>query len=230
MLIIVTGASRGIGYELVRNLSKRAGVMVMAVSRNPAALVKAVKRENTHSILPLKADITTPKGRARVASTVEALGLGVNAVVNNAGVLVKQDFSKTTARQLHAVYHANVFSPYLLTQQLLPYLKKGSHVLNIGSMGGVQGSAKFAGLSAYSSSKAAVIGLSECLAEELRPEGISVNALALGAVQTEMLSAAFPGYKAPVSATQMAEFIAEFTLFGHRYFNGKVLPVSSSTP
>jgi len=97
-------------------------------------------------------------------------------------------------------------------------------------MGGVQGSAKFAGLSAYSSSKAAVIGLMELLAEEWRDMGISCNSLALGAVQTEMLAEAFPGYEAPTTAEEMAAYILQFGLEGHRYFNGKVLPVSKSTP
>lgn len=97
-------------------------------------------------------------------------------------------------------------------------------------MGGFQGSAKFAGLSAYSSSKAALSGLTECLAEELKPNGISVNCLAIGAVQTEMLSKAFPGYKAPLSPAEMAGFIQYFALNGHRYFNGKILPVSITTP
>jgi NAD(P)-dependent dehydrogenase (short-subunit alcohol dehydrogenase family) len=97
-------------------------------------------------------------------------------------------------------------------------------------MGGVQGSAKFAGLSAYSSSKAALCTLTECLAEELKLENISVNCLALGAVQTEMLSKAFPGYRAPLSASEMAEFIVQFARSGHYYFNGKILPVSSTTP
>ena len=97
-------------------------------------------------------------------------------------------------------------------------------------MGGIQGSAKFAGLSAYSSSKGAVITLTELLAEEFKESGPSFNALALGAVQTEMLEEAFPGFKAPVSALEMAEYIQKFALLGHKYYNGKVLQVSNSTP
>ena len=89
-------------------------------------------------------------------------------------------------------------------------------------MGGFQGSAKFKGLSYYSASKAAIACLTECLANEFKPYGISVNCLALGSVQTEMLNEAFPGYKAPVDAKQMAGFIAEFALTGHRFFNGKI--------
>jgi NAD(P)-dependent dehydrogenase (short-subunit alcohol dehydrogenase family) len=108
--------------------------------------------------------------------------------------------------------------------------KNKAHIVNISSMGGFQGTSKFPGLSAYSSSKAALSGLTECLAEELKDKNIAVNCLAIGAVQTEMLAKAFPGYKAPLSAKQMAEFICNFSLTGHLYFNGKIIPVSSTTP
>jgi 3-oxoacyl-[acyl-carrier protein] reductase len=230
MLILVTGASRGIGFEMVKNLAGRPDVMVLAVSRKPDALESHVRRANTHSILPLKADISTPAGRKKVAAMVSELGWGLDGIVNNAGVLVNAPFSELTYAQVESTYAANVFAPFALIQILLPMMNRGSHIVNISSMGGVQGSAKFAGLSAYSSSKGALNCLSECLAEELRPKKISVNALALGAVQTEMLAAAFPGYKAPVSAASMAEFISGFTLYGHQHFNGKVIPVSSTTP
>jgi NAD(P)-dependent dehydrogenase (short-subunit alcohol dehydrogenase family) len=97
-------------------------------------------------------------------------------------------------------------------------------------MGGFQGSVKFKGLSYYSASKAAISCLTECLANEFSESRISVNCLALGAVQTEMLNEAFPGYKAPVEAHEMAEFISEFALSGHKFFNGKILPVAVGTP
>jgi NAD(P)-dependent dehydrogenase (short-subunit alcohol dehydrogenase family) len=97
-------------------------------------------------------------------------------------------------------------------------------------MGGVQGSMKFAGLSAYSSSKGAVITLTELLAEEYKETGPSFNVLALGAVQTEMLEEAFPGYRASVSADQMANYIFDFSVNCNKLYNGKLMQVSSSTP
>ena len=97
-------------------------------------------------------------------------------------------------------------------------------------MGGIGGSSKFPGLAAYSSSKGAVNILTELLAEEYKETGPAFNTLALGAVQTEMLAQAFPGVQAPLSAMEMAEYIFKFSLEGQQFFNGKVLPVSSSTP
>jgi NAD(P)-dependent dehydrogenase (short-subunit alcohol dehydrogenase family) len=109
-------------------------------------------------------------------------------------------------------------------------MRKGSHIVNIASMGGFQGSSKYKGLSYYSASKAALACLTECLATEFQESKIKVNCLALGAVQTEMFEAAFPGNKAPVKAHEMAEFIADFALKGHKFFNGKILPVATNNP
>ena len=156
----------------------------------------------------------------------------VDILINNAGVLLNKSFEKISLGELREVYDINVFAPFRLTQAFLPLMggKKNSHVVNISSMGGVQGSVKFPGLSAYSSSKAALAGLSELLAVELKQKNIIVNCLALGAAQTEMLEKAFPGYKAPVSSSEMAELIVWFSLNGQKFFNGKVLPVAMSNP
>jgi NAD(P)-dependent dehydrogenase (short-subunit alcohol dehydrogenase family) len=154
----------------------------------------------------------------------------VDTIVHNAGSLLLKPFSQTSQSDFENIYKVNVFGVANLTRIALPYLKKGSHVVSISSMGGIQGSMKFAGLSAYSSSKGALITLSELLAEEYKVQGIAFNVLALGSVQTEMLAEAFPGYQAPLSASQMADYIFNFALTGNQYFNGKILQVSSSTP
>jgi 3-oxoacyl-[acyl-carrier protein] reductase len=232
MLIVITGASKGIGFELVKQLAADPKNLVIAVSRNTGTLAKLVKEKNTHSVLPLKADITNSLQRKKIHQVIRSLNLPLNVLINNAGEIVNKPFEKISEKEIRSVYTTNVFAPFSLIQTLLPLFDKKvrSHIVNISSMGGVQGSTKFAGLSAYSSSKSALGGLTECLAEELKDKNIFVNALAIGAVQTEMLARAFPGYKAPLNATEMAEFIAGFALTGQKYFNGKIIPVSSSTP
>ena len=154
----------------------------------------------------------------------------MDGLVHNAGALLNKPFSKTSMKDFEQIYRVNVFAVAELTRMLLPYFRPGSHVLAISSMGGIQGSMKFPGLSSYSSSKAAVITLMELLAEEYKEEGVSFNALAIGAVQTEMLEEAFPGYQAPTSASEMGSYVADFTLNGHNLYNVKVLQVSKSTP
>jgi len=154
----------------------------------------------------------------------------VDCIIHNAGKLLNKPFTETTTADFLEVYKVNVFAVAELTRLLVPYLKEKSHVVTVSSMGGIQGSMKFPGLAAYSSSKGAVITLTELLAEEYKEQGIAFNALALGAVQTEMLAEAFPGYEAPTTAAEMANYIADFTLTGNQFYNGKVLQVSSSTP
>jgi 3-oxoacyl-[acyl-carrier protein] reductase len=232
MLIIITGASKGIGFEMVKLLSKRANTLVIAISRNTESLDKLIEKKNAHSILPVKADITNPLHLKKILKTVSSLKLKVDILINNAGHIVNKPFERISLAELQSVYSTNVLAPFMLIQTLLPAMnpKRRAHILNISSMGGFQGSSKFPGLSAYSSSKSALSGLTECLAEEFKNRNISVNCLALGAVQTEMLGKAFPGYKAPLGPAEMAEFISDFAINGQRYFNGKILPVSLSNP
>lgn len=230
MNIVVTGASRGIGYELVKLFAAGKENTVFAVSRNADKLQALVAASPNHNVYPVVADIAVEAGRKQLTDHLH--GNTLDILVNNAGALVNKPFEQISAGELEYMYRVNVFAPFLLTQQLLPLMgkKEKSHVVNISSMGGFQGSVKFAGLSGYSSSKAAVAGLTECLAEELKDKNIAVNCLAIGAVQTEMLAEAFPGYQAPLNPVQMAEFIRDFAMNGKNYFNGKILPVSLSTP
>ncbi|WP_445384240.1 SDR family NAD(P)-dependent oxidoreductase [Robiginitalea sp. IMCC44478] len=223
--IVVTGCSRGIGYELVRLLLKD-GHEVLGLSRNTDPLQKL-----QHKKLSFRSfDITRDSDIQAVASWLSKEWKNVDVLVNNAGTLLNKPFSDTSFEDFEKVYAVNVFGLAALTRALIPLMGAGGHVVSISSMGGVQGSAKFPGLAAYSSSKGALITLSELLAEEYKETGPAFNVLALGAVQTEMLEAAFPGYKAPISAAEMAAYIKDFSLSGQRFYNGKVLQVSSSTP
>jgi NAD(P)-dependent dehydrogenase (short-subunit alcohol dehydrogenase family) len=222
--IIITGTSRGIGLELALHFAS-AGHHVLAISRKtPKELI-----ENPR-ITCLSVDLTKEKELIKVSEFLAQTWKKVDVLIHNAGALLLKPFAEITPLEFEKVYQVNVFGVANLTRICLPFLQKGSHVVTISSMGGVQGSMKFPGLAAYSSSKGAVITLSELLAAEYAEQGISFNVLALGAVQTEMLQEAFPGYQAPLSAKEMADYIYDFSLNGNKYYNGKVLQVSSSTP
>lgn len=222
--IIITGTSRGIGLAVALQLAKE-GHAILAVSRN-----RAPEFENIGNIHFLEADITLEEDRKKIVSFVEKSWKRVDILINNAGAIVNKPFESIAQDEFEYVYRVNVFGVAGLIQSCLPYMVNGSHVVTISSMGGVQGSVKFPGLAAYSSSKGAVIILTELLAEEYKESGIAFNVIALGAVQTEMLEEAFPGYQAPLSPDEMAEFIVDFALHGDKYFNGKVLQASSTTP
>lgn len=221
--LLVTGASRGVGFEISKQAAAD-GHQVIALSRNIKPL------DGIKNIHPFAVDLSIESEVIDFANTIQTTFDEVDVLINNAGRLIHKPFLEISSSEFAEVYKVNVFAVATLTRLILPLMNDKGHVLNISSMGGVQGSAKFKGLSAYSSSKGALIILTELLAEEFKDSGPSFNVLALGAVQTEMFEDAFPGYQAPVNAIQMARYVIDFAMKGHQFYNGKVLPISSSTP
>lgn len=223
--IIITGTSRGIGFELV-SLFANQGHNVLALSRN----IEPVKNLKVRGVSCFVCDLSNQDDYKKVEEFIKTEWQQVDILINNAGMLLNKPFSETTFNDFKKVYETNVFGVSEMTRIVLPFMKNDGHVVTISSMGGIQGSMKFPGLAAYSSSKGAVITLTELLAEEYKVSGPQFNVLALGAVQTEMLKEAFPDYDAPTTALEMAIYIQNFALTGNKYFNGKVLQVSNSTP
>jgi short-subunit dehydrogenase len=223
--IIITGSSRGIGFEMAK-LFADDGHQVLALSRND----KPILDLNHVNITTFPFDISSQKDLGIVSDFISSTWQQVDVLINNAGKLLNKPFLDITAVEFEEVYKVNVFGVANLTKTVIPKMPKSGHVVTVSSMGGVQGSIKFPGLAAYSSSKAAVITLTELWAEEFKESGPSFNVLALGAVQTEMLEEAFPGYQAPNTALEMARYIKEFSLTGNKFYNGKLLQVSSTTP
>ncbi|RKR07716.1 short-subunit dehydrogenase [Maribacter vaceletii] len=223
--VIITGTSRGIGFELAK-LFANDGHNVLALSRNS----KSINDLNNKQITAIPFDLNRKEDYTVVKEFLSKNWKTVDVLINNAGALLNRPFLEISTEEFINVYKVNVFGVAEITKTVLPFLKKEGHVLTISSMGGVQGSVKFPGLSAYSSSKGAVITLTELWAEEFKETGPSFNVLALGAVQTEMLEEAFPGYEAPTTALEMAKYIKDFSLNGQKFYNGKMLQVSNSTP
>jgi len=233
MNILITGASKGIGYQLVKKLAADPANTIVAVARSAENLKKLeeeclqVKAANIYiCVLDLSSEDLS--SLLKILQKLERIDL----LINNAGLLINKSFDDMLRQDWVHTFDTNLFSVVNLLKAVKPFLinAENAHVVNIGSMGGFQGSSKFPGLAAYSSAKGALAILTECLAEEWKNDGISVNCLCLGAVNTEMLASAFPGYKAPLDAVEMAEFIADFATKAHRFMNGKIIPVALSDP
>ncbi len=231
-LIVVTGASRGVGRATVIALMRDHACSVIAISRDREGLSALGEACASYSggFSPVALDITLPNAAMEVKNAVG--GLRLSALVHNAGTLHNRPIGQYSRMDLVETYSVNVLAPLEISQALLQELDGDppGHIVHVGSMGGFQDSVKFAGLAAYSSSKAALACLSQCLAEELKDRGVRSNCLALGAVDTEMLRAAFPAHRSSITAEAMGAYVARFALEGHKLFNGKVLPVASSTP
>jgi 3-oxoacyl-[acyl-carrier protein] reductase len=234
MNILITGASSGIGRYAAIHLGMPATHTIFVLARRKAALEEtiAIAREQGakgyfEAIVGDLNELHQEQLSGRLAQIPH-----LDILINNAGYLVHKPFMETTEADWNQTLAVNLMGPIHLVKWLMPWLLKAvrPHIVNISSMGGVQGSAKFTGLSAYSTAKGALSILTECMAEEFKDQKIAVNGLALGAVQTQMLESAFPGIQAPVDANTMGLHIANFALNGHLVYNGKVLPVSLSTP
>ena len=237
MVVMITGASRGIGFETVKYFARMKHTEVFALSRNKSGLgqlaTECAGLNRTSRVHPLVFDLDEFFLHPDIIQKKIPRGIAhVDILINNAGILINKPFLETSQEEMEQLFRVNCFAPALLIRQLMPYLGGAapSHVVNISSMGGFQGSQKFSGLAYYSASKAALACLTECLSEEFKDSRVVFNCLTLGSVQTEMLEEAFPGYKAQQKPEEIAEFIGHFAQTAHQHMRGKVIPVSLSSP
>jgi len=233
MNIVITGASTGIGFEILQSVANEKN-KICTLSRTIEPIQNFIdKSQLNESVLALKNDFADTQSISKIYEKIIAyLNYSIDVLILNAGIITVKPIENYSISEIENLFNVNTISPILLTQKLSPYLGKTSrgHIVSIGSMGGYQGSVKFAGLSIYSASKGALSIFTECIAEELKDRNISCNCLCLGAVQTQMLAKAFPDYQAPVNANEMGKWIAQFALTGQYFFNGKIIPISLSTP
>lgn len=236
MNILVTGASRGIGYEVCKQFCRETCNTVFAVARTAYKLdelaSECVTFGNGSELVPIVADLTNDTDIDNVISKVREHTDKLSVLVNCAGMLHNKPFDFISRKELSQMLDVNLIAPFILIQKCMLLLRRSpwSHVVNISSMGGFQGSVKFAGLSGYSASKAGIANLTECLAEEFKESTVKFNCIALGAVNTEMLQEAFPDHQTEMTPEKMAKLICRFAENGHEYFNGKILPVTCTTP
>ncbi len=234
MNIVITGASSGVGYEAALELILHSKNKVTALARSADKLRRlsetAIIRNPDCCLFPVEFDIIHGEYDEVLIPFLQENQGTVDILINNAGALINKPFEELDQLDFVSMIQSNFLGHIKMIQNLLPLMSDNSHIVNIGSMGGFQGSIKFPGLAAYSASKAALHALTECLALELADRNIKVNCLALGSAQTEMLDKAFSGYTSPVKAAEMGKMVADFAVTGHQFFNGKILPVSVTTP
>lgn len=226
--IVISGASRGIGRELAK-IHLQNGHHVLAISRNEEKLKELKQYETNSNYRYLALDLANYSSLNAIQNAISDWDR-VDVLYNNAGFLVNKPFAEITETDVDYSMAVNYKAPFRVIQLVLPKMEASSHIVNVTTMGAVQGSVKFPGLAAYSSSKAGIVTLTELLAQEFNEHQPRINCVALGAVQTEMLEEAFPGYEAPLTAEEMAAYLYEFGLNGHHFQNGKTLQLSVSTP
>ena len=215
---VITGTSSGLGFELVKKFITE-NYNIISLSRSPCSI-------KSNLVKHFNFDITNSKSISELQKLIQSKYKTIDILINNAGMLINKPFVELSKEEFISVYDVNFFGVIELIREILPFLNSKSQIINISSIGGINGTSKFKGLSAYSSSKGALNILTEVLAEEFKENGPVINSLCLGSVQTKMLEKAFPGYKAQVQPNEMANFIYDFSQSGGKVFNGKVIPVS----
>ena len=224
--IVVVGASRGIGQAIVALLAEETSNHIIALSRN---LEKMQSEFSTYENVQCFAlDLNKTNVRSQCESIFDTID-SIDILINNAGKLISKPFAELSREEIEECYNVNILGVIQTTQAAVPKMNK-AHIVNISSIGGFQGSVKFPGLSAYSSSKAALCSFTEMFSEEYKNTEITMNCLCLGAVQTEMFTEAFPSYEAPISASKMAKYIVHFAMTANDWIKGKIIPVTLSTP
>jgi len=231
MNILITGASKGIGRELALKFSESADNKVLAIARSGKLLKSLSKDALNNNIVYMEADINLMvKKPEKLLKDLKGEFDELNILINNAGYLIPGAFRDMTSEEDEAIISTNFTAPMQLIRALLPIIPAGGHIVNISSMSAYPGSSKYPGLAVYGAAKGALSALTESLAAEFGSSGPSINCLSPGAVQTEMLSSAFPGFRAPLSPQEMASFICWFAEHGSKYFNGQNLPVTLGNP
>ncbi len=225
--IVIVGASRGIGEALVKRFSQLENTEVYALSRNIEKMQVAFSDLENVKCFPFDLASNVQQQATFIFNEIGAFDI----LINNAGYLVNKPFPEITHEDYTLSYQINVIGVMETVQSAIKHLNNtSSHIVNISSMGGFQSSLKFPGLTAYSTSKAALCSFTELFSEEYKDTSIVMNCLCLGSVQTEMLEEAFPGYKAPLKPEEISEYIVEFSLSAHQFMKGKIIPLSLTNP
>jgi 3-oxoacyl-[acyl-carrier protein] reductase len=227
--IVVSGAGGGIGFALVQYFLKE-DCNVVAITRNKIKF-NELNTQFGKALQIIQVDFLHADYQEILATEITKIKQ-IDVLVNNAGLLINKPFEYFTTSEILEMVQVNYLGAIELTKACLPLLRNSqyAHVVNVSTMGAVQGSMKFAGLSIYASTKAAICTFTEVMAEEYKNKGIHFNCLALGSVETSMFKEAFPGQKASAGVAMIASYIVDFALNKRDVFNGKILQVASDTP
>lgn len=226
-IVAVTGASSGIG-RATAELFAREGARVAIFARSGNQL-EAIARAFDH-VIPVAGDAASERDIDRLFSSTEARLGRCDVLVNCAGMIDPERLVNTTAERWDRMFAVNVRSIFLGCRRALPSMieRRSGAIVNVASISGVVGPEKFPGFVSYCASKAAVIGLTEALAVEVKEYGIRVNCVSPGSVDTAMWAKASGGAPAAMTAEEIATTIRFLASSESRPMNGQNLNVYSS--
>lgn len=222
-IAIVTGASSGIGRATALRLAD-AGALVALFARSEGAL-EELAASRPGRMIAVPGDASREDDIVRLVSeTTSAFG-PCSILVNNAGHIEPRRVEEMTTAEWDVHFAVNVRAAFVASRLVLSGMRTGRHgaIVNVASISGVPGPQKFPGFAAYCAAKAALISFSEALSVEVRDDGIRVNAISPGSVDTPMLRRVAPALETNVTPEQMAELIAFLASDRSRAINGQNL-------
>ncbi len=187
---VITGTARGMGRQMVEVFSSLGG-NVFALARKHTQeheeCCRELSEKNGVSVIPVYFELTDFEAMKEAVKEIRSYKFCIDGLVNNAGITHNALVQMTKEEDLRRVMEVNFMAPYMLTQYISKLMMRGQggSIVNIASTAGLDGNA---GKSAYGASKAALITLTKCIAEELGGSGIRANAICPGVTQTEMIS------------------------------------------
>ena len=223
--VLVTGGSRGVGRGIVQALAREGAHVAFSYASNRPAADEVVEWVGTHCggavrAVPLQADVGNPDQIAELYDAARAALGGIDVLVNNAGIWLKGEVADIPLVDWERTMAVNLTAPFLLSQSLVRDLRKdgrGGKIINITSQAAFHGSTT--GHSHYAASKAALVAFTISLAREVAANGITVNAVALGLVETDMLAPSLATHRdyyekrVPLGRLAKPDDIADVVLF-----------------
>ena len=240
--VLVTGAGTGIGKGIALEFCRQGADVVLHYSRShegAMAAVEQARREGAGKVLALHADFRQLDQATRMVREAMVFLGGLDVLVNNAGITMNRPFEKVTPEQFDTVYGVNIRAMYFVTQAAVAQMLEQGRgvVINTSSVHAYEGYQEH---TVYAGTKGAIIAFTRCLAVELAPKGIRVNAIAPGAVEVEAHHEIFSDYDAtafgrmipagfvgqPADIGKVAVFLASDDA---RYIVGQTLVVDGGT-
>ncbi len=214
---LVTGSSRGLGLSIARQLAQYGSDIVMC-GRSEQSLLKAKeelsKMYSSVRIESLQTDVSLESDVIRLFDFIDKTWSRLDICVNNAAMLKLTDFIDYDLALWNAMVSANLTSAFLCSHAAFKLMSRDSvskkSIVNIGSLSGIRGVEKFAGMSAYIACKHALVGLTESLAVEGKPNGIHVNCVAPGSIKTDMFQSNFPDFEPGSTPDDIAKNVLLF--------------------